>query len=195
MEIFVKSLTRIVLLSSLVFSTLAAKGPKIIVEEIFKHAKDPKIATDKGLQGKVNAMINFDQMAISSLGKYHKQISKSDLAWYSETIKSIITETVYPDAPDFFKGVQISYEDEEVGGDSALIVSVVTEKGEETQVDYKLKKIKGVWRVVDVALDEESWIESIYDQVDEVMKKDKWPGLKKKLTDRLKKIRQDNKKS
>lgn len=172
----------------------AKETPKSVVEKIFNQAKNPKIAKDKTLQEKLNACISFAEMAKSSLGKYVKSLTKDQFSWFQSTLKEIITETVYPEAPDFFKNVKVEYEDEEVGKARAEILSVVIEKGEETEVAYTLKLMQGKWKVVDVALDDESWIESIYEEVDEVMKKDKWKGLKSKLSKRLKEVRESNKK-
>jgi ABC-type transporter MlaC component len=57
-------------------------------------------------------------------------------------------------------------------------------------VDYTLEQqADGSWKVVDVALDGESWVDSIRDQVVETLKKSKWTGLKKKLSDRLAELR------
>lgn len=170
-----------------------ASGPKDVVKSIFNEAKNPEIAKDKKLQENLNQQISFDDMATNSLGKYKKELTAEQYSWYSKTLKEIITETVYPEAPDFFKGVKVTYEDESVKKDKAQILSVVTEKGEETEVEYTLRKVGEKWLVIDVSLDDESWIESIYEEVDVVMKKDKWDGLKAKLTKRLNEIRTDDK--
>jgi ABC-type transporter MlaC component len=171
----------------------SAVGPKAVIEEIFQMVKDEKLASDSAAQKQVDRHIDFNDMADSVLGSHSKAIAKADSEWFRSTLKSIITKTVYPEAPDFMKGVKIEYVDESVGATKASIVSEVAQKGDVTEVRYDLKKKGGQWVVVDVAIDDESWVQSIREEVNDVIATKKWAGLKQRMSDRLKEL--DSKKS
>lgn len=164
-------------------------GPKAVVEIIFKKAQQKDIATDAKKQAALNKYINFTTMGVSILGKNKKPLSREQINWFNKTLKSIITRTVYPLAPKFFKDVKVTYEGVEVTKQNTVVKSVVFSKGEETEVAYYLKKFQKEWKIVDIAIDDESWTEGINEQVNRTIKSEKWAGVKKRLTKRLKELK------
>lgn len=169
---------------------MAAGEPKEVVQEIFLKAASPEVASDAGKQGEVNAFVDYDALAKAALGKNGAKISAQEFAWFRDTLKEIIGRTVFPKAPDFLKDVKINYDAVEMKGAKATVKSTVQNKADLTDVSYALEqsKEKG-WKVVDVAISGQSWVESIRDQVTEVIKKHKWSGLKTKMNKRLTDLR------
>ncbi len=168
-------------------SVLASVAPpKEVVEGVFKKAAQPAVVSDANLQQEINESVDFNRMGRLVLGNEMKQIPSSEVVWFVNTLKEIITRTVYPEAPDFLSGVKIKYGEARVSGNRAVVKSSVTHKSDVTDVDYTLEQENnGSWKVVDVALDGESWVSSIRDQVVETLKREKWAGLKRKLSNRL----------
>ena len=165
-------------------------GPKATVEAIFAKSANTEISTDITKQKEVNTYVDFAVLATSALGKDGTKLSKQDLEWFKETLQEIITRTVYPKAPDFLKGVKISYSGIEELGNFVTIKSEVQNKADITEVNYKLQKsADSKWRVVDVSISGISWVESINDQVHDVLKKKKWKGLKDALSKRLQELK------
>lgn len=161
------------------------KDPKAVVEEIFTRAGQEQIK-ELAAQEEVNRLVDFEQMARASAPK--GKIPESEFSWYKNTLKAIITKTVYPEAPNFLKDVSISYKAVEINGDTAVVHSVVKRKADLTDVNYKFKKIGGEWKVIDLSLDGESWVGNIKDQVTSSLKKKQWKGLKEALQKRLAKL-------
>ena len=97
---------------------------------------------------------------------------------------------VYPKAPEFLKGTKITFNADEVKGQRAKVKSTVQNKADLTDVDYELANEgqKG-WLVTDVSISGQSWVESIRDEVAKVLKKNKWAGLKQKMTKRLNELK------
>jgi hypothetical protein len=116
----------------------ADKDPKTVVEEIFQRAGQAEVATDSALQSDVNQRVDFEAMAKAVTSK--SQIPAGEFIWFQNTLREIISLTVYPEAPNFLKGVSISYKAVEISGDSATVHSMVKKKADVTAVDYKLKK-------------------------------------------------------
>ena len=170
-------------------SWAVGETPQVLVKKIFDQAKKKEIAKDIQLQAQVSSYIDFEEMARKTLGKEYQKLAKSDKKWYASTLQKVISKTVYPKAPEFFSGVTISYEDAEVEGNVTSLNSTLTKKGEETEIKYVLTKEKDQWKIIDIAIDDESWVETIRDEVQEVMEKEKWAGLKKRLNSRLKKLK------
>lgn len=168
----------------------AIESPKSVVEEIFAKASDALIVNDTSKQAAINQMVDFESLAKGALGKLVKKSPAKDVTWFQKTLQEIITATVYPNAPEFLKGVKISYDEVLERGLQATVKSTVQNKADLTEVHYVLQKGKdGAWRVVDISLDGNSWVESIRDQVEETVKKKGWKGLKEAMEKRLKDLK------
>lgn len=178
-------LAMVSLLPSLTFAEIAE--PKAVVEQIFASASDNKLPTDSAQQSKVTTNVDFDALARNALGAQAKKVSATEFTWFRDTLQKIISLTVFPKAPEFLQGVQISYQNVEVKGDKAKVKSTVQNKADLTDVNYDLAKQKdGSWKVVDVTISEQSWVKSINEQVNDVIKKKQWKGLKESMSRRLK---------
>ncbi|MGZ3652479.1 MAG: ABC transporter substrate-binding protein [Bdellovibrionota bacterium] len=168
----------------------APAEPKAVVQEIFARASAPEVATDVKKQAEVNAFVDFDALAKAALGKQFKATPPAEFQWFRDTLREIIGRTVYPKAPEFLSGVKITYSSDEAKDGRAKVKSTVQNKADLTDVDYQLASEKGGdWKVVDVAISGQSWVESIRDQVNNVIKKKKWKGLKDSMNRRLNELK------
>lgn len=163
----------------------ALPGPQAVVEDIFSRASAPEIASDSAKQAEVSAMVDFDALAKAALGKEAKALAGKEFVWFRDTLKEIIVRTVYPKAPDFLQGVKITYDAVKEKGGKATVTSSVQNKADLTDVQYQMQKNGEAWKVVDVSISGLSWVESINDQVRDVLKKKKWKGLKDAMNKRL----------
>ena len=167
----------------------AIEDPRNVVENIFQRASVPDIAKDLKKQGEVNSFVDFDALAKAALGQEFKKASSSDFQWFRDTLQEIISRTVYPKAPDFLSGVKITYNSVDTKGDSAKVKSTVQNKADLTDVEYVLSSSRGGWKVVDVSISGQSWVDSIRDEVGKILRKSKWKGLKEKMNRRLSDLR------
>lgn len=162
----------------------AEDSPQSVVQTIFTRASEPEVAKDAGKQAAVNELVDFDALARAALGR--EKAAPADFAWFRDTLKDIIGRTVYPKAPEFLSGVKITYHDGETKGAKAKVKSTVQNKADLTDVDYQLTLTEGKgWKVTDVSISGQSWVESIREEVGKVLKKSQWKGLKAKMTKRL----------
>lgn len=178
------------------FETLAAKEqvkPLPIIEDIFTTAKNPEFKKNKKLQNKVSFYFDYEKMGLDILDQFAKKQSKKDVSWFQKTIKDIITKTVYPEAREFLSKVEISHEISEQTKNSIEVLTVIKKRGEETEVLSYFKKLKGKWRIINISIDDESWVENIQEQVHKTIKEKGWGGLKKSLTKRLNELIKENK--
>ena len=168
-----------------------AAGPVDMVKKIFDLAGRPEVATEPAKQAEVNAFVDFDALARAALGAQAKAQPAAEFAWFRDTLKDIIGRTVYPKAPDFLSGVKITYKTSQASSaKTAKVLSSVQNKADITDVDYKLAAEKdGSWKVADVAISGQSWVDSIREQVNSVIKKKKWKGLKENMNRRLNELK------
>ncbi len=177
------------------FSSVSFAAPNLQQQmgSIFKVLSENSFPSNLKGQRMVTRSFDFNSMSQKILGSEAKKHVASEINWFSKTIQNIVTKTVYPEAPGFFQGVKITYEDLEKIGKLYTLLCVVSKRGEETEVLLTFKKSGKMWKILDVALDDESWVENIREQVLKTIKKDKWQGLKKSLNKRLRDLSKNKK--
>ena len=172
---------------------LANPGPRPAVENIFELAKSSDLATNEQAQRSINNFIDFTTITLNVLGKHVASVPKKDLVWVTNTLQEIIGLTVYPKAAEFLKDVTIKFGEEKIIANQATVYSTIKKKADTTEVNFTLKKIKDEWKVIDITLDDESWVLNIKTQVNDIIKKEKWDGVKKRLNNKLSKLKLENK--
>lgn len=174
-------------------SPILANHPKEIINEIFTITKNPKIESDESLQTKVNSYFSYSLMTKIILKNQLKKRSQKEIKWFQDTIEEIITKSVYPEAPSFFKNVTIEHEAPEKNKKLITILTIVTKRDEETEVQSTFTKIENSWKIIDISIDDESWTENIKEQVDKNIQQKGWSGLKNAMNKRLKEIKNESK--
>lgn len=161
-------------------------APEALIQNIFTLAQKENPLNNPKLKTELDGSFDFKLMSLNILGSEAKKRSASDLQWFETSIKDIITKTVYPKAPDFLRGVKITYGSTLIDGNKATVPSTVAKKGEKTDVSYSLVKSPSGWKVIDVSIDEESWVKTINDKMNKAFKEKGWAGVKELLNNRLK---------
>lgn len=186
--------TFIVLCALILTENVSAASPEELIKDIFLKTGKENLLLNAKTKAEVEAHIDFKEMAKTVLAEEYTKRSASDLKWFEVTLKEIITRSVYPSAPKFLENVKITYKKTKATDRDAKVSSSVSKKGESTDVDYLLKKVGDDWKVVDVAIDEESWVKTINEKVQKTIKEKGWNGLKDLLNKRLTELK-TNKKS
>jgi ABC-type transporter MlaC component len=192
-----KVLLLLALVLNLVNHSLRAEtlGPEDLIKDIFQKTGKENLLLNSKLKSEVESHIDFSEMSKAILAEEYAKQTSGDLKWFETTLKEIITRSVYPSAPKFLENVKITYKKTKSTESDARVSSSVSKKGESTDVDYVLKKINNEWKVVDVAIDEESWVKTINEKVQKTLKEKGWKGLKDLLTKRLNELKNNKKKS
>jgi len=172
----------------------AATTPEELIKDIFQKTGKENLLLNKKLQDEVESHIDFSEMAKSILAQEYSKHQGNDLKWFELTLKEIISRSVYPSTTKFLENVKITYKKSKITDTDAKVSSSVSKKGESTDVDYLLKKFNGEWKVVDVSIDEESWVKTINEKVQKTIKEKGWSGLRDLLNKRLTELK-SNKKS
>jgi ABC-type transporter MlaC component len=178
----------VLFLLSISFEILGATEkikPLPIIEDIFSTAKSKEFKKNKKLQNKVSFYFDYDKMATDILAQFATKSNQTDVAWFKKTIKGIITRTVYPEAREFLEKVKITHEIAEQAKDSMKVLTIIKKRGEETELMSYFAKRQGKWRIINISIDDESWVGNIQEQVHKTIKEKGWTELKKSLSKRL----------
>ena len=161
-------------------------APEVLIKNIFTLAQKENPLNNSKLKNELDSYFDYKQMSLNILGSEAKQRSAADIMWFEKSIQEIITKTVYPKAPEFLRGVKITYGNTLIDGNKANVPSVVAKKGEKTDVSYLLSKNTSGWKVIDVSIDEESWVKTINVRMNKSLKEKGWNGVKELLNNRIK---------
>lgn len=172
--------------------TTNAVTPEAMIQNIFLLAQKENPINNPKLKSELDSNFDFKLMSLNILGAEASKRTAAELKWFEESIKEIITKTVYPKAPEFLTGVKITYRNTLIDENKATVPSVVAKRGEKTDVSYSLVKQGTSWKVVDVSIDEESWVKTINEKMAKTLKEKGWSGVKELLNNRIKAL---NKKS
>lgn len=177
---------KILMTSFALLFTLGQTSAQIeVIDKIFQTANKDNFSTDKKSQDFVSDHFNFDKMSKLILGSELKKQSAKEVKWFTNQIKSIIRKTINKKATDFLRKVKFQHEYVEKGKSKSSILTIVSKRGEESEVITKMEKEGDLWKITDISIDDESWTENIRTQVHKSIKEKGWKGLKDSLKKRL----------
>ena len=174
----------------------ASETPRSVVETIIERAsKLDQKATRPESERIIESQIDFQKLALDALGDNANEATSAQRTQIQDLLRKIITKTVYPEAPKFFRDVKIQYTGEEKSvSDRTHITSIVTKGSKRSTVEYWLAPGAQGYKVVDFAIEGERWVENVGDQFDEVIAKNKVSGLISKMNKRLGELERNKKK-
>lgn len=174
----------------------APQTPRAVVETIIERASKLDNKSTRAENARViESLVDFQKLATDALGDNAKDATPAQRAQIQDLLRKIITKTVYPEAPKFFRDVKIQYTGEEKStADRTHITSIVTKGSKRSTVEYWLAPSPQGNKVVDFAIEGERWVENVSDQFDEVIAKNGITGLVGKMKKRLEQLEQNKKK-
>lgn len=160
---------------------------RAVVETIVDKAKTMDNKATRAQNAKtIESLVDFRKLTLDALGSHSKAASPAQKTQIQELLRKIITKTVYPEAPRFFQDVKIEFKaGDKSTGEKTHVTSVVTKAGRRSTVDYWLESENGQYRVVDLAVEGERWVENVHEQFDEIIRKNGVSGLIAKMKKRL----------
>jgi phospholipid transport system substrate-binding protein len=124
---------------------------------------------------------DFGEMAKRSLGSNWQKVNNDDQQQFVELFTELL-EKSYADQIESYNGEKIVYGRENVSQDQADVdTKIVTKKGEEISVNYKLRSAGGDWKVYDVVIENISIVNNFRSQFNRILAKASFAELLKKL--------------
>jgi phospholipid transport system substrate-binding protein len=172
--------------------TATVAGPtetvQAAVQQVFAQPESPtvkasSIAERRAQIRKVTeTLFDFDEMSQRSLGKAWTQASPTEQKEFVRLFGSLIANA-YMGRIEQYAGEPIEYVGERIEGDDARVQSrVVTPKGSEVPIEYRLyRATDGRWTVYDIYVDGFSLVGSYKAQFNRVLQRGSFADLLKQL--------------
>ncbi len=148
--------------------------------QIRKSVQDPGERSRQELQAAVMKMVDTEAIARAALGKTWDGQPKAEQRRFLKALDSRLRQSITQQI-DFYNSSKIDYGAEKQVGDSTEVPTSMTSKGDTTEVDYRLRKEAGGWRIVDIVIDGASTTESYRSSFAKVIAKEGWSGLVARL--------------
>jgi phospholipid transport system substrate-binding protein len=161
---------------------------KAAVQQVFSQpdsaaVKAPSVAERRAQIRKVTeTLFDFDEMSQRSLGKAWTQASPAEQKEFVRLFGGLIANA-YMGRIEQYAGEPITYVGERIEGDDARVQSrVVTPKGSEVPIEYRLyRSTEGRWTVYDIYVDGFSLVGSYKAQFNRLLQRGTFADLLKQL--------------
>ncbi|PIQ97907.1 MAG: toluene tolerance protein [Nitrospinae bacterium CG11_big_fil_rev_8_21_14_0_20_56_8] len=162
---------------------------KIVTDESLKERKVERRAR---IRETIDKRFNYEQMVMRSLAKNWDERTPEEKAKFTDLFRRLL-ENSYASKIESYRDEKIEYVDEAVKGDYAMVKTKIQRKDASIDVDYKLIKENGEWRVYDFIIERVSMIRNYRSQFSKIILKESYQGLVAKLESKIKELELNDK--
>jgi len=131
-----------------------------------------------------DSLFDFSEMARRALGRHWADRTAAERDEFVRLFTDLIARS-YIGKIDRYAGEAIAYTGERVDGDEASVRSqVVTAKGSQIPVEYRLHKVNENWTAYDVLIENVSLVGTYRSQFDRVIKSESFADLLRRLREK-----------
>jgi len=179
-------------LPTALFAGEALQVVKVAGDRAIQILKDPQLQSKEKkkerverLKEIVNPLFDFEEMARRTLGPHWRRRNPQEQQEFVKLFRDFL-EKIYSDRVDFYAGEKIIYGRESFDNDYAQVeTSLVTAKGEEVSVVYRLRHSEGRWKVYDAVVENISVVNNYRAQFDRIINKSSFDELKRLLKEKV----------
>ena len=161
------------------------------IENVLATLQDPNLKgpeKQRDRRNKLRSVIyprfDFAEMAKRSLGPHWQRRSPEEQKKFVEVFTELV-EGAYLDAIESYNGEKVVVANDKQDNTFADVNSrIVTKKGEEFSIDYKLHQAEGAWKVYDVVLENISLVNNYRSQFNRVIGKSSYEELLNKMMEK-----------
>lgn len=174
-----------------VFAAAPAEQIRETIGKILEIVKDPSLRADskknerlERLKKVIEPQFDFVEMAKRSLGGHWQQRSAEEREEFVQIFTRLL-ENAYVDNIDSYDGEKIDIKSEKQDNDYAEVgTRIVTKKGEEFSIKYKLMTSNAAWKVYDVVIEDISLVNNYRSQFTRVIAQSSYEDLIRKLKEK-----------
>lgn len=124
---------------------------------------------------------DFTEMSKRSLGSYWARRSPQEQQEFVKVFTGLL-ENAYVEQIESANGDKVVYGREQMDGDTAIVpTKVITSKGEEVAINYRLHSVGGDWKVYDVIVEDISLVNNYRSQFNRVLANASFDELMRRL--------------
>jgi len=167
------------------------QGIEILNETKLQSKNGKQVYLDR-LREVVFPLFNFPEMARRSLGFNWRRLSPVERQEFV-TLFTNLLERSYAGKIDLYDGEVVIFTGEAMEDNYARVdTKIVSKRGEEYSIDYKLLRTNGDWRIYDVVVEHISLVNNYRSQFNRVISNSSYENLIKKINIKLKELEDSN---
>ena len=129
-------------------------------------------------------LFDFQEMARRTLGLHWRERTPQEQGEFVAVFRQLLGRA-YIGRLENYAGEQVVYLSEQIDGDFATVRSrIVTERGTEVPVDYRLHQVGSRWVVYDIAVSGVSFVANYRGQFDKIIRTSSYQALVRELKSR-----------
>ena len=188
------SLTAAVLLGATATAAQAVtptETVKMRVEQALQSVGQTPATTPEGVERRrteirraADSLFDFTEMSRRALGRHWEERTPAERDEFVKLFTDLMARS-YVGKIDRYAGESIAYTGENVNGDEATVQSqVVTAKGSQIPVEYRLHRVNESWTAYDVFIENVSLVGTYRSQFDRVIKAESFADLLRRLREK-----------
>jgi len=155
-----------------ILSNPSLKGPA--------HAEERR----KVIGQTVDERFDWEEMSRRSLGRHWAERTPEEKKEFIGLFRELLERT-YLDKVDDYSGEAVTYQGDTIDGNYANVkVKIVTSKGTEIPVEYRVMKKQTNWLVYDITIEGVSFVNNYRSQFNSILSKSPYSELVKRLKDK-----------
>lgn len=128
----------------------------------------------------------IQELAQHVLGPQWGKLSAREQQDFVRLLQELVQKVAYPKSAEFFRDLQIEFTTERVNGNEAEVETVVSHPQEGLiTIGYRLRQKGAKWVITDVLLDDVSLVTNLRAQMQQVIAKESYQGLVKRMREKL----------
>jgi phospholipid transport system substrate-binding protein len=136
------------------------------------------------LRQTIRPSFDFTEMAKRSLGSHWQRRTPAEQQEFVKLFTELV-ESSYADAIESYNGEKVVVANEKQDKDFAEVnTKIVTKKGDEFAIDYKLHQTSGNWKIYDAVIENVSLVNNYRSQFNRVIGKSSYGDLVSKMKDK-----------
>ena len=149
------------------------------------QAKDKKRERIDRLRAALTPIFDYDEMSKRALGAHWRRRTPAEQEEFVVVFRDFL-ERIYSDKIDLYGGEKVLFGRETIDTDFAQVeTTIISLKGEEIAVVYKLRRENGKWKVYDAVVENISLINNYRSQFDRVISSASYDELLKRLREKV----------
>jgi phospholipid transport system substrate-binding protein len=149
----------------------------------------PGAQRDKQVATVLDGMIDYDILAKRSLAAHWGDLSDAQHKEFTDILRNLVRRNYERNVRNILD-YRVDYLGEDAGGEEGVLVhsrasSSSNNREEPISIDYRLMKVGGGWRVVDVVTEGSSLVNNYRNQFHRVIQKDGYEALVRRMKDKL----------
>ena len=180
----------------LLATSAAADSPtaqiKSTVDQVMKLLTDPRLSGESNKQERrrllrdtILSQFDFKEMSRRSLGSNWRRLTPKQQDEFVGVFTDLL-EKAYLGRIESYNKERFIYINEAIDEPYAEVRSkIVTSKGEEFSINYRLKRKDGMWKIYDVVVEDISLVNNYRSQFDRILSKTSYDELIRRMKEKL----------